>query len=93
MTAVTVKKARQAAGLTQVRLAVNAGISPATVHRIEAGRHVPTESTVVAIARALGVPAESIAWPEADTPHRACGTNQPRPAPASVDGSGPSRGA
>lgn len=48
-----VRRARKAKGLTQVDLAVKAGVTPATVHRIEAGRHQPHKQTALAIAAAL----------------------------------------
>ena len=52
-TADAVRDARQAAGLTQHQLADKAGVSTATVYRIEAGKHSPTRSTLRVIADAL----------------------------------------
>lgn len=60
-TAEAVRTARSTAGMTQFDLAVRAGVSPASVHRIEAGRQRPTAATLVVLADALGVPPESLA--------------------------------
>lgn len=46
---------RNAAGLTQVALAMRAGLDPSLVSRIERGSANPTLSTVEALAQALGV--------------------------------------
>lgn len=50
----TLKTRRARAGYTQVELAVAAGVSPATVHRIESGRTTPSRLVVEALERALG---------------------------------------
>lgn len=47
---------RESAGLTQLELAVRAGLTPATVSRLENGHQSPTLVTVEALARALGIP-------------------------------------
>lgn len=52
-TATTLKQRRKSAGLTQFELAVASGVSPATIHRIEAGRTTPTDHVVDALDRAL----------------------------------------
>lgn len=44
---------RLAAGLTQKELAKLAGVRAETMHRIEAGKHTPTEATIEKIDRAL----------------------------------------
>lgn len=46
---------RKAAGLTQRELAERAGVRPATVSDIEAGKIDPRVSTMAALAKALGV--------------------------------------
>lgn len=48
-----IKAARLAAGLTQSRLASDAGLPQSHVSRIESGRHSPSRHTVERIARAL----------------------------------------
>lgn len=55
-----VRDARQDAGLTQHQLAERAGVSAATVYRVEAGRHRPTRSTLRVIADALAVPVDAL---------------------------------
>lgn len=54
VTDVNVRRAREAAGLSQERLAARAGLSTRTVARIEGGEDT-TIGTLAAIARALGV--------------------------------------
>lgn len=46
-------RARKAAGWTQAELAARAGIRPATVRRIETGKHSPGIKTMAKIDRAL----------------------------------------
>lgn len=53
-----VKRLREAKGWTSHRLAVEAGINPAAVHRLEASCTMPPFVAVVMIARALGQPVE-----------------------------------
>lgn len=55
---------RTSAGLTQFDLAVKAGVTEATIRRIEAGRHGPHLGTRERIAEALRVSVEQIDWPE-----------------------------
>jgi len=49
------RSAREAAGLTRLRVAVPLGIDPATVQRWENGGSVPTFDVLVALADLLGV--------------------------------------
>lgn len=51
-----VRKAREHAGLTQAGLAYLAGVSPATIHRLEAGRTSPHPSVREVIAAVLNIP-------------------------------------
>jgi transcriptional regulator with XRE-family HTH domain len=56
-----VKKARDALGMTQLKLAATAGLGIATVSDIERGKITdPQLSTVEALARTLGVPVASL---------------------------------
>ena len=54
------EQARIAAGLSQAELAATAGVSRQAVSAIEAGRHRPGVDAALAIARAVGVPAETL---------------------------------
>ena len=49
-----VKAARLRQQLTQVKLAVRSGLTPAAVSQIEAGHRMPAFNTIVALALALG---------------------------------------
>lgn len=60
----TVKELRQAANLTQFRLAVKLDVSQATVQQIEAGRQMPKVDLAIRIARFFGVAVEGIEWGE-----------------------------
>jgi putative molybdopterin biosynthesis protein len=51
---------REAAGLTQGELASIAGVSRQLVGSLETGRHLPRVDTALALARALGVTAETL---------------------------------
>lgn len=51
-----VRQARRQAGLTQAGLAYLAGVSPATIHRLEAGRTTPHPTVREAIAAVLNIP-------------------------------------
>lgn len=55
-----VRKAREAAGVSQEKLARLAEVSIATISRIELLNHVPTVTTLWQIAKALGVPMQSL---------------------------------
>jgi len=50
-----VRYAREHAGLTQLELAVKAGLTPATVCRLERAKQTPHLKTVCQLAEALGV--------------------------------------
>src|SRR5580658_4104913 len=53
------KELREAAGLTQERLAHQAGLTKDGVAQLEQGRREPTWATVLALAGALGVSCEA----------------------------------
>lgn len=56
-----IRNARERAGLTQLELAVAAGLTPATVCRLERAKQTPHLDTIQRLAIALGVkPAELI---------------------------------
>lgn len=79
-----VRTARVDARMTQVRLAIAAGVSPSTVHRIETGRHPRTqELTAKALADALGVPLDSLLVHDASVAHASSAVGNP-PGPAEV---------
>jgi transcriptional regulator with XRE-family HTH domain len=54
------REARRAAGLSQEELAKRAGIDRPTISVYEHGKREPNMSTLVKLARALGVPAEAL---------------------------------
>jgi DNA-binding XRE family transcriptional regulator len=54
------EQARTAAGLSQAQLAAAAGVSRQAVSAIEAGRHRPGVDAALALARAVGVPVETL---------------------------------
>lgn len=54
--AMRLKALRDERGLTQVALAKKAGVSGGYIARLETHRHDPKLSTLVKLARALGVP-------------------------------------
>lgn len=55
-----VKKLRGERGLTQEQLAHKAKVSLGYLARLETGRHDPKLSTLLRIAKALGVPATEL---------------------------------
>ena len=61
-----VRRAREEADISQEKLARLAQVSTATISRIELLDHVPTVTTLWQIARALGVPMESLVRDAAD---------------------------
>lgn len=50
-----VREARKALGLTQVQLAVQAGVHPATIHRLETGHYDTKPAVRVKLEAVLGV--------------------------------------
>lgn len=54
------RRHRLAGGLTQEDLAFESGVDRTFIARIEAGRRQPTITTVLRLARALGVPAADV---------------------------------
>ena len=55
-----VKQYRKAARMTQSRLAERAGVSRQTISDIETGKHDPTISVALLLARALGVKVDNL---------------------------------
>lgn len=51
---------RRKRGISQAQLALSAGMSWDTVHRIESNRNIPSLWRAMALARALGVPVQSL---------------------------------
>ncbi len=63
-----VRELRERVGLTQVELAVRAGLSASTIHKLETGRGRRTGyATLRLLARALDVPVEEIEFPAPPT--------------------------
>jgi transcriptional regulator with XRE-family HTH domain len=56
----TIKELREAAGLTQLQLALQLGVTPSAVYAWESGRNEPRASQLKAIAKFFGVTMESI---------------------------------
>jgi transcriptional regulator with XRE-family HTH domain len=74
------KELREAAGLTQTQLAERAGLTKATVSRLEQGlRKEPSWQTVLALSRALGVECTAFNEEPAERPPAKMG-RPPRPA-------------
>lgn len=55
-----IKRLRLEKGLSQKRLAEEAGLSQSFIHSIEVGQKSPTIRSIRKIAKALGVPVEEI---------------------------------
>ena len=55
-----VKQYRKAARMTQSKLAERAGVSRQTISDIETGKHDPTISVALLLARALGVKVDNL---------------------------------
>ena len=58
--AMKLKALRDRRGLTQADLAKKAGVSPGYIARLETHRHDPKLSTLVKLAKALGVPVTAL---------------------------------
>ncbi len=56
----TIRDLREAAGLTQLELAVRVGVTPSAVYNWERGRNEPKATQLRALSRALGVPMDDI---------------------------------
>lgn len=54
------RRLRQALGMTQCELAGRLGVAAPNYARLEAGRHVPSVTTLVRLAQVLGVPLEHL---------------------------------
>lgn len=55
-----VKQYRKAAHMTQSQLAESSGVSRQTISDIETGKHDPTISVALLLARALGVKVDNL---------------------------------
>ena len=55
-----VKQYRKAAHMTQLQLAESSGVSRQTISDIEIGKHEPTISVALLLARALGVKVDNL---------------------------------
>lgn len=58
----TIRELREAAGLTQVQLAHEVGVTPSAVYNWERGRNEPKASEVRSMARRFGVSMDAIAF-------------------------------
>ena len=58
-----VRELRERAGLTQLQLAVKAGLTPSTVYKMESGKAKrPSYDTLRKLGEALGVRPDEIQW-------------------------------
>jgi transcriptional regulator with XRE-family HTH domain len=64
------KDARHTRKWTRELLAAYSGVSTSTIGRIERGQLIPRAGTVIALAHALGIPAEELAAEAGITLHR-----------------------
>ncbi len=55
-----VRWARERAGITQAELARRAGLERSNLALVESGRRVPSVTTLLRVARALGVPVDAL---------------------------------
>lgn len=55
-----VKRLREKAGMSQIRLAEDAGVHQVTISNVETGARGPSMMLVMNIAKALGVPSTSL---------------------------------
>jgi HTH-type transcriptional regulator/antitoxin HipB len=56
----TIRQLREAAGMTQLELAVQVGVTPSAVYNWERGRNEPKAMQLRALARAFGVSMDEI---------------------------------
>jgi transcriptional regulator with XRE-family HTH domain len=85
------KGMREAAGLTQQRLAVKAGVSVSSLFQLEQGQKTdPRISTVAALAGALGVSVDDLLGPPAG-PKKPARATPPAAEPQSVPKKGRGR--
>jgi putative transcriptional regulator len=56
----TIRALREAAGMTQLELAIRVGVTPVTVYNWERGRHELKASQLRALARVFGVSMDEI---------------------------------
>jgi transcriptional regulator with XRE-family HTH domain len=56
----TLKELRRSRGLSQVELAIQLGVSPSSIYKLEAGKQVPKFPLVRRICTYFGVPLESL---------------------------------
>jgi transcriptional regulator with XRE-family HTH domain len=70
-----IRAARQAAGLTQSRLAERAGMEVQSLSRLERGEYEPSLSSAVALAEALGLALDTLVL---GTPGAPAATPEPR---------------
>lgn len=59
-TPITLRRIRERLGLTQLEVAISAGLTPATVSRLENGHQAPNLATVHALAVALHTTVETL---------------------------------
>ena len=64
------KAARQKRALTQVQLSYHSGVAVGEISRIESRSLVPTRSTAIRLAEALGIPAEMLGGGDAQDVER-----------------------
>jgi transcriptional regulator with XRE-family HTH domain len=65
----TLAEWRRAKDMTQMELAVAAGLTLGTIQNLEGARQLPGMSTARRIAGALGVGVDQINWPEVRRPY------------------------
>jgi transcriptional regulator with XRE-family HTH domain len=64
----SVKEWREARGLTQLELAFRTQASLSAIQSLESGRNEPRIGLALAVARALSVGLDDIAWPDYPRP-------------------------
>lgn len=56
----TIRELREARGLSQFKLAIQVGVTPASIHQWESGKNAPGAARLRALAAALGVKMDDI---------------------------------